>query len=130
MMSRPSAHTRSMTPRCRGAGPGTRCWCARRRRATMAAAALPGPRQGEDGPPLMLGGCAALAESAWMGSAQATEVLEPLRLGQRLRRIRVPGRPRLAGLLTRELSVAEASVILMASFFLSALLGAVRQILF
>ena len=30
--------------------------------------------------PLMLGGYAALAESAWMGAPQASEVLEPLRL--------------------------------------------------
>jgi putative peptidoglycan lipid II flippase len=41
-------------------------------------------------------------------------------------------RPRLQlrGLLTRELTIAEASVVLMASFFFSALLGAVRQVLF
>ena len=34
------------------------------------------------------------------------------------------------GLLTRELTIAEASFVLMASFFFSALLGAVRQVLF
>jgi putative peptidoglycan lipid II flippase len=36
----------------------------------------------------------------------------------------------LAGLLTREFSIAEASFLLMASFFFSAMLGAVRQVLF
>lgn len=89
-------------------------------------------RQAEEEPPLMLGGYAALAESAWMGAAQASEVLEPLRvagsrwraLAPRMRQIRA------ADLLTRELSIAEASVVLMASFFLSAMLGAVRQVLF
>jgi putative peptidoglycan lipid II flippase len=85
--------------------------------------------------PLMLGGYAAMAESAWMGSVQATEVLEPLRTapaaaptGQTV----VPRRPKvhLGELYTREFSIAEASFVLMASFFLSAGLGAVRQILF
>jgi putative peptidoglycan lipid II flippase len=52
-----------------------------------------------------------------------------------LRRIQVirPAIPRdisLKNLLTREYSVGEASFILMASFFLSAALGAVRQVLF
>jgi putative peptidoglycan lipid II flippase len=89
----------------------------------------------EDAPQVMLGGFAAMAESAWMGSVQATEVLEPLRTapaaGRGLRAI-VPRLPRLqlAGLLTREFTIAEASFILMASFFTSALLGAVRQVLF
>ncbi len=89
----------------------------------------------EDAPKVMLGGFAAMAESAWMGHVQATEVLEPLRTapaaGRGLRAIipRLP-RLRLAGLLTREFSIAEASFILMASFFTSALLGAVRQVLF
>jgi putative peptidoglycan lipid II flippase len=82
-------------------------------------------RQAEDAPALMLGGYAALAESAWMGAAQATEVLEPLRAATRR-----PALPRLAGLLTRELSIAEATIVLMASFFFSAMLGAVRQVLF
>jgi putative peptidoglycan lipid II flippase len=83
----------------------------------------------------MLGGFAAMAESAWMGSVQASEVLEPLRTapaaGRGLRAI-VPRLPRIqfAGLLTREFSIAEASFVLMASFFMSALLGAVRQVLF
>jgi putative peptidoglycan lipid II flippase len=83
--------------------------------------------------PLMLGGFAALAESAWMGVAQASDVLESLRAAPArwmpvwpLRRPRV----RFRELLTREFSIAEASVILMASFFFSALLGAVRQVLF
>jgi len=83
--------------------------------------------------PLMLGGYAALAESAWMGAAQASDVLEGLRAAparwMALWPVRLPRlRPR--GLLTREFSIAEASVILMASFLFSALLGAVRQVLF
>jgi putative peptidoglycan lipid II flippase len=88
--------------------------------------------QGPEQPPeVRLGGYAALAESAWMGSVQATEVLEPLRLP----RLRAPALPRvrptsLKGLLTREFSIAEAAIILMASFLVSAMLGAVRQVLF
>jgi putative peptidoglycan lipid II flippase len=76
-----------------------------------------------------------MAESAWMGSVQASEVLDSLRTAPAVepawRRI-IPRLPRLqlAGLYSRELSVAEASFVLMASFFTSALLGAVRQILF
>src|ERR671930_48586 len=81
------------------------------------------------GAPLMLGGYAALAESEWMGAAQASEILEPLRVVAPPRRAKLP-RPRLAGLLTRELTIREATIILMASFFFSALLGAVRQVLF
>jgi putative peptidoglycan lipid II flippase len=69
-----------------------------------------------------------------MGSVQASEVLEPLRgaPAARPRQIVIPRLPRisLAGLFTREFNIAEASFILMASFFLSALLGAVRQVLF
>jgi putative peptidoglycan lipid II flippase len=93
------------------------------------ASQVPGQRQGE--PPIQLGGYAALAESAWMGAAQATEVLEPLNQAapRRAFALRVP-RIRLKGLLTREFSIAEASFLLMASFFVSALLGAVRQVLF
>ena len=83
---------------------------------------------------IMLGGYAAMAERAWMGSVQATEVLEPLRTVPSARRwqIVIPRLPKvsLAGLFTREFSIAEASFILMASFFTSALLGAVRQVLF
>jgi len=86
---------------------------------------------------VLLGGMTALAQSAWMGFALASNVLEQLRLApagilQRLSVVR-PGLPRriqLKGLLTREFSIGEASFILMASFFLSAGLGAVRQVLF
>src|SRR6266536_1050837 len=89
-------------------------------------------QQRDDERALLLGGYSALAESAWMGSVQATEVLEPLRFGWPRRRLPLPRLPRLrlAGLLTREFGIAEAAFILMAAFFLSALLGAVRQILF
>ncbi len=85
-----------------------------------------------DAPKVMLGGFAAMAESAWMGSVQATEVLEPIRTAPAARRgqLVIPKLPRPTDLLTREFSVAEASFILMASFFLSAALGAVRQVLF
>src|ERR1051325_8719254 len=86
---------------------------------------------------VLLGGVTALAQSAWMGFALASDVLEQLRLSPSgiLRRVQVirPGIPRdlsLRNLLTREYSVGEASFILMASFFLSAALGAVRQVLF
>src|SRR5581483_7427416 len=72
-----------------------------------------------DQPP-RLAGYAATAEAAWMGAPQATEFLEPLRLP----RLRLPR------LLNREFGVAGATALLMASFFFSALLGAVRQILF
>jgi putative peptidoglycan lipid II flippase len=82
---------------------------------------------------VVLGGYAALAESAWMGAPQATEVLDSLHAGRpavrRVIALRVP-RLQWRGLLTRELSIGEASVILMASFFFSAMLGAVRQVLF
>lgn len=82
---------------------------------------------------LVLGGYAALAESAWMGFAQASEVLDSLRpapgFGVRLVIPRLP-KVQWRTLLTREFSVAEASFILMTSFFTSAMLGAVRQILF
>jgi putative peptidoglycan lipid II flippase len=72
-----------------------------------------------------------------MGFALASDVLEQLRLSPTgiLRRVQVirPAIPRnlsLRNLLTREYSISEASFILMASFFLSAALGAVRQVLF
>jgi putative peptidoglycan lipid II flippase len=88
----------------------------------------------DDTPEMVLGGYAALAESAWMGAAQASDVLESLRAAPagRIRRPVLPRLPRLrlAGLLTRELSIAEATSVLMASFFISALLGALRQVLF
>jgi putative peptidoglycan lipid II flippase len=86
---------------------------------------------------VLLGSVTALAQSAWMGFALASDVLEQVRLAPSgiLSRIQVirPAIPRdfsLKNLLTREYSVSEASFILMASFFLSAALGAVRQILF
>lgn len=86
---------------------------------------------------VLLGGVTALAQSAWMGFALASDVLEQIRLSPSgiLRRVQVirPALPRnisLKNLLTREYSVSEASFILMASFFLSAALGAVRQVLF
>ncbi len=86
---------------------------------------------------VLLGGVTALAQSAWMGFALASDVLEQIRLAPSgiLRRVQVirPALPRdisLKNLLTREYSVSEASLILMASFFLSAALGAVRQVLF
>ena len=86
---------------------------------------------------VLLGSVTALAQSAWMGFALASDVLEQLRLAPTgiLRRIQVirPAIPRaisLKNLFTREYSVGEASFILMASFFLSAALGAVRQVLF
>jgi putative peptidoglycan lipid II flippase len=75
----------------------------------------------------LVGGYAALAEGAWMGAAQASEVLEPARAA--FRRVARPHRT-LTGLFRRELGVTEATIVLMASFFCSALLGAVRQILF
>ncbi len=86
---------------------------------------------------VLLGGFTALAQSAWMGFALASDVLEQLRLSPagiaRRAQVILPSIPRrisLRGLLTREFSIAEASFILMASFFLSAGLGAVRQVLF
>jgi putative peptidoglycan lipid II flippase len=85
-------------------------------------------------PDMRLGGAAALAESAWMGSVQASDVLEQLRAapGVTTRQRVIPRLPRvsLKGLFQREFSVAEASFILMVSFFTSALMGAVRQVLF
>mgnify|MGYP003575278391 CR=1 FL=1 len=85
----------------------------------------------------LLGSVTALAQSAWMGFALASDVLEQVRMAPSgiLRRVQVirPAIPRdlsLKNLLTREYSVGEASFILMASFFLSAALGAVRQVLF
>jgi putative peptidoglycan lipid II flippase len=100
----------------------------------MAATAptLSRPAQQSEAPNLMLGGYAAMAESAWMGSVQGSEVLEPIRTSPAAQRgqLVIPRLPRLKDLMTREFSVAEASFILMASFFFSAALGAVRQILF
>jgi putative peptidoglycan lipid II flippase len=88
--------------------------------------------RGTDEVPVMLSGYAAIAESAWMGAAQASDVLEPLNIKRSTWRPVVPRLPRLriSGLLTREFSIAEASFVLIASFFFSAVLGAIRQILF
>jgi putative peptidoglycan lipid II flippase len=82
--------------------------------------------------PPMLGGFAALAEGAWMGIAQAWEFLEPARLAGLRLRAQPPQlrRVRLAELLTREMTITEATIILLASFFASAVLGALRQVLF
>lgn len=84
-----------------------------------------------DAAPVLVGGYAALAEGAWMGAAQASDVLEPVNLARRLR-ASFPklALPKITTLFTREYSIAEATVILMASFFFSAVLGAGRQILF
>src|SRR5262245_52826025 len=96
------------------------------------ASSLSRPAQPGEAPKLMLGGYAAMAESAWMGSVQGSEVLEPIRTAPAAQRgqLVIPKLPRLQDLLTREFSIAEASFILMVSFFLSAALGAVRQVLF
>jgi putative peptidoglycan lipid II flippase len=85
-----------------------------------------------DTAPAMVSGYSAIAEGAWMGAAQASDVLEPVNLLRgRLARVR-PRFPRLGitALFRRELSITEGSVVLMTSFLLSAVLGAVRQILF
>jgi putative peptidoglycan lipid II flippase len=90
--------------------------------------------QGEENRGILLGGYAAMAETSWMGSVQASDVLESLRPAPAAtpRRVVLPRLPRiqLAGLYTRELNIAEASFVLMLSFFFSALLGAVRQVMF
>jgi putative peptidoglycan lipid II flippase len=98
----------------------------------MAVSATSIERRRRDAPPMVLGGFVALAQSAWMGIAQASDVLENIRVAwPRLRAaLPRPGRIQLAGLLTRELTIAEATFVLMASFLTSAVLGAVRQVLF
>ena len=100
-------------------------------------APLPGSPS-EPQPPrrIRLGGITALAQSAWMGFPLAADVLEPIRSApaalRRWTEIIRPRRPAggLRGLFNREFGIAEASFILMASFFTSAALGAVRQVLF
>ncbi|HOU42596.1 MAG TPA: lipid II flippase MurJ, partial [Promineifilum sp.] len=101
---------------------------------TMAAplsAAVPGKTRR-----IRLGGITALAQSAWMGFPLAADVLEPIRSApaalRRWTEIIRPRRPAggLRGLFNREFGIAEASFILMVSFFTSAALGAVRQVLF
>ncbi len=85
---------------------------------------------------IRLGGVVALAQSAWMGFPLAADVLEPIRTApaalRRWTQVIRPRRPAggLRGLFNREFGIAEASFILMASFFTSAALGAVRQVLF
>lgn len=80
----------------------------------------------------MLGGFAALAESAWMGLAQASEFLEPVRQAlPRLKSVVAGARQlNLRDFLSRELTIPEATFVLMGSFFASAALGALRQVLF
>ena len=79
-----------------------------------------------------LGGAVATAEAAWMGAAQSTEFLEPLRLPRPSLSLPTIRRPRLGvpAIVNREFGIAGATIILMASFFLSAALGSVRQVLF
>jgi putative peptidoglycan lipid II flippase len=87
---------------------------------------------------IRLGGITALAQSAWMGFPLANEILEPVRLAPAaIRRWTQAVRPQwpagglsLRGLFRREFGIAEASFLLMASFFTSAALGSVRQVLF
>jgi hypothetical protein len=82
------------------------------------ASSLSRTAQPSEAPKLMLGGYAAMAESAWMGSVQGSEVLESIHTAPAARRGQwvIPKLPRLRDLLTHEFSVAEASFILMASF--------------
>ncbi|MGZ9165414.1 MAG: lipid II flippase MurJ, partial [Anaerolineales bacterium] len=98
----------------------------------MSTLSTPLPEQKREPLPPMLGGFAALAESAWMGVALASEFLEPVRQAWPRLRSAVAGARtfNLRDFLSRELSIAEATFILMASFFTSAALGAVRQVLF
>src|SRR5437899_2631153 len=92
----------------------------------MSSSAGAAERRREKPIPLLLGGYAALAETAWMGVAQATDVLEPVRVAAgRWLRARRPAR-----LVSHEFTIIQATALLMGSFFFSALLGAVRQVLF
>ena len=87
---------------------------------------------------MRLGGITALAQSAWMGFPLATAILEPVRLApgalRRWTQVIRPRRPAgglsLRGLFRRQFGIAEASFLLMGSFFASAALGSVRQVLF
>ena len=79
--------------------------------------------------PEVIGGFSAMAEGTLMGVAMSTEVLEPLHEGHE-DLSEEPRRRGLTGLLTREFTIPEATVLLAASFFISAALGAVRQVLF
>jgi len=85
-------------------------------------------RETRDAPEVM-GGFSAMAEGTLIGVAMSTDVLEPLHEGHE----DLSGEPRrrgLLGLLMREFTIAEATVLLATSFFISAALGAVRQVLF
>ena len=85
-----------------------------------------------DEAPVNLGGYAALAESAWMGSVQATEILDSVHMGAATKNLieRKPLSARLSNLALREYGIREASLMMMVSFLLSAGLGAIRQVLF
>lgn len=65
-----------------------------------------------------------LAEGAWTGPAPAAEMLEQARLGA------APSPAGRHGFFFRELSVPQATLLLASAFFVSAMLGAVRQALF
>lgn len=73
-----------------------------------------------------MGGYVAAAEAAWMGVPQATEFLDQPAVVPDAAR---PPQRRL-GFLNREFGIAAAAVVLMGSFLTSAMLGAIRQILF
>src|SRR5579859_7624171 len=133
--------TRSGTrPRVDGAAIAARAGAAQGTRRTRTAAHPGGARMTANAAMLphayetapALGGAMALAESAWMGAAQASDILEPVRIAaprQQLLRFPIP-QISLRRVLTGELTITEASIVLMASFFFSAVLGAVRQVLF
>lgn len=96
------------------------------------------PPEGAPRRRVRLGGVTALAQSAWMGFPLAADILEPLRTApaavrrwtQVIRPTWPAGGLSLRGLFSRQFGITEASFILMASFFTSAALGAVRQVLF
>ena len=79
--------------------------------------------------PEVIGGFSAMAEGTLMGVAMSTDVLETLH-EQHDALSTEPRRRGLAGLLTREFTIPEATVLLAVSFFISAALGAIRQVLF
>jgi putative peptidoglycan lipid II flippase len=79
-------------------------------------------------PPEVMGGFVAMAESAWMGAALSTELLEPLH--EPHDPLTAERRRGLSRLLLHEFTIPQATVLLAASFFFSAALGAIRQVLF
>ena len=82
----------------------------------------------EPKPRAAMRGVAALAEGGWMGGAQPVDVVgQPPEGGFAYV---PPPRGRVRRLLMRELTVPQATVVLAVSFFLSAMLGTVRQVLF